>query len=109
MRRKLLWGTFVAVMFAGMTLPAEAGRRHGRSCSSCSGGSSGAWYHFTSGSGSYVPFASQTVATSYGDEPMAATCGAPATYHQASGHSYHQGYVSPAVHRDPSGCRNCGW
>lgn len=108
MRRRLLWGTFIMVAVAGVTLPAEAGRRHSRSCSSCSGGSSGAWYHFTSGGGSYVPFASQTVAT-YGGESSSLNCGAPATYHRTSGHSYHHGYVSPAVHRAPSGCRNCGW
>ena len=99
--QRVLWGTFAAALIVGTALPVEAGRRHCRSCStsSSSGRPAGGWYHFTSGSGSYIPFAPQTVATSYADpvygQTVTSDCGRPARYSTFNGPAYH----TPTVQR----------
>jgi hypothetical protein len=90
-----------------MTLPAEAGRRHCRSCSTSSGGAAGGWYHFTSGGGSYVPFAPQTTVSTYDNGAALSDCGRPATYHHVTGPVYGASHIQPLHDSAPSGCRNC--
>ena len=66
-----LVGVTVVVLVLGMTTVAEAGRRHrhhSRHCTTPT--SSGQWFHFSSGGGRYVPFASATVAAPAYSQPQ---------------------------------------
>ena len=94
LKRLGLSATFV--LGVTMALPAEAAHRR---CRTCSGGASqGGWYHFRSGHGMYVPFASQVVSAPSG------------TISHAPAQMVHHGPVHGAgwpVQPGPMPCRTC--
>ncbi|HEX6987279.1 MAG TPA: hypothetical protein VF170_18015 [Planctomycetaceae bacterium] len=92
----------VAAAAIASALPADAGHRRSRSCAPCAG-SSGNWYHFTSGRGMYVPFASETTPVSRPTGSRVIYATGPATYH---GHAPPAGYAPPVRYSTP--CRGCG-
>lgn len=98
MRARHLWGLVIAIIVTTSALSAEAGHRR-RCCSSASNCSRGGWYHFTSGSGMYVPFATETVSTesSAGWEHGPTAC-------RRCGHP--SGYVQPVRYGRPT-CSGC--
>lgn len=98
MNRRTLWGIVTVALMVAWTLPADAGRRH-RSCRTCSTTGSGTWFHFTSGGGTYVPFASTTTAGRGTDYP---------TYPSShSGMVYGASYSAPPHYSSPSACYHC--
>ena len=103
-RRTYLVRLAVAAAAIAAASVSEAGHQGCRTCGT-SGRGPGAWYHFTSGGGMYVPTARTTVA-SYSASPACSTC-------QPVRHTSHQTvvYNSAVVHPTTSyarPCSNCG-
>lgn len=105
MSRKFLCGAVVVFVVAALSLPADAGRRHHRSYSSSCGHAAGNWYHFTSGGGSYIPFATKPVThpsgASWQPVTRSSTYSAPVASPRTSGTRS----VSPTI--SPRPCRSC--
>ena len=99
MNRRILWGTLTVALLIVWAAPAEAGQRH-QQCRTCStSGGGGNWFHFTSGGGTYVPFASKTSSmpvTSY------STYSSP-----TSAMTYGAGHSKPRRYSSSSSCYHC--